>query len=100
MKEKIQKINELKQTLESQLSEIGGNYTPMEQNSNSDYSQASKSLPKKFKALYPYDATCESELSFNEGDVLLIKEQDDNGWWYAELNGNSGYIPNNYVEEI
>ena len=32
-------------------------------------------------------------LSFKEGDVLIITEQQDSGWWIADLNGASGVVP-------
>ena len=54
----------------------------------------------KVRGLYDYEATCETELSFGEGDILTITEKDDSGWWFAELNGRSGFIPQNYVEEM
>lgn len=54
----------------------------------------------RVRGLYDYTATCDTELSFREGDVLSVTEQDDSGWWYAELNGQSGFVPNNYVEVI
>jgi len=50
--------------------------------------------------MFDYNATCETELSFKEGDILSITEQDESGWWYAEMNGKVGFIPQNYVEVI
>jgi hypothetical protein len=32
-------------------------------------------------------------LSFKQGDVLIITEQQDSGWWIADLNGASGVVP-------
>ncbi len=32
-------------------------------------------------------------MSFKEGDVLIITEQQDSGWWIADLNGASGVVP-------
>jgi len=52
------------------------------------------------KAMFDYEAANDTELAFKAGDVLLITEQDSSGWWYAELNGKQGFIPNNYVELI
>jgi len=52
------------------------------------------------RGLYDYSATCDTELTFREGDILSVSEQDDSGWWYAELNGKAGFVPNNYVELI
>ena len=51
------------------------------------------------RALYPYTASNEEELSFEVGDVMGILERDE-GWLKAELNGMEGWIPGNYVEEI
>jgi len=54
----------------------------------------------KARGLYDYSASNDTELSFGEGDILTITEQDESGWWYAELKGNVGFIPRNYVELI
>jgi len=54
----------------------------------------------KVKGLFDYEATCETELSFKEGDILSISEQDESGWWYAELSGKFGFVPQNYVEVV
>ncbi len=32
-------------------------------------------------------------MSFKEGDVLIITEQQDSGWWIADLNGATGVVP-------
>eukprot|EP01132_Coremiostelium_polycephalum_P001301 gene1301-1643_t len=54
----------------------------------------------KVRGLYDYVASCDTELSFHEGDILTVTEQDSSGWWFAELNGATGFVPQNYVEEI
>ncbi|KYR00589.1 hypothetical protein DLAC_02608 [Tieghemostelium lacteum] len=54
----------------------------------------------KVRGLYDYEAGCDTELSFHEGDILTVTEQDSSGWWFAELNGASGFVPQNYVEQI
>ena len=51
------------------------------------------------KALYPYTASNEEELSFEVGDIITILDRDE-GWLKGELNGLEGWIPGNYVEEI
>ena len=46
--------------------------------------------PKNLKfvrATFPYKATAEDELSFNEGDLLYILESSDNSWWRARCKG-------------
>ena len=65
---------------------------------------------KILKALYDYEAAAEDELSFREGDLLGIiedesNEEGDDGWYYgcnvlmnqSEVNG---FIPKNYCEEV
>ena len=53
-------------------------------------------------ALYDYDATCDEELTFLEGDVLRVLRQEphdvDDGWWEGELNGQRGLFPSLVVE--
>jgi myosin-1 len=49
-------------------------------------------------ALYDYDAATEDELSFHEGDVLVIHQKDPGGWVEAELNGVRAWAPANYLE--
>ena len=52
------------------------------------------------KALFSYTADDETELTFQEGDIMLVTEEDDSGWWYAEKEGRHGVIPCNYIEKI
>eukprot|EP00037_Helgoeca_nana_P032195 m.412640 g.412640 ORF g.412640 m.412640 type:complete len:217 (+) comp28902_c0_seq1:83-733(+) len=51
-----------------------------------------------YRALYPYAAVNEGELSFEEGDMIYISSKNDDGWWDATINGKQGTIPGNYVE--
>mmetsp|Transcript_9470 Transcript_9470/g.13046 ORF Transcript_9470/g.13046 Transcript_9470/m.13046 type:complete len:514 (+) Transcript_9470:59-1600(+) len=53
---------------------------------------------KKARAVFDYDATEENELSFKEGDILLITRTDDSGWWVGKLDGKVGLFPGNYCE--
>ncbi|XP_076286846.1 protein nervous wreck isoform X1 [Lasioglossum baleicum] len=53
-------------------------------------------------ALYDYDATCDEEVSFYEGDVVKILRKDphdvDDGWWEGEIRGNRGLFPSLIME--
>ncbi|EFA78234.1 myosin IB [Heterostelium album PN500] len=49
------------------------------------------------KALYDYDAASQDELSFKEGDQIVIIQKDNGGWWEGELRGKKGWVPANYV---
>lgn len=51
------------------------------------------------RALFDYDAQTEDELSFREGDSLVVLHKDPGGWCEAEFNGRRGWVPQNYVEE-
>eukprot|EP01117_Protostelium_nocturnum_P006594 TRINITY_DN2374_c0_g1_i2.p1 TRINITY_DN2374_c0_g1~~TRINITY_DN2374_c0_g1_i2.p1 ORF type:complete len:481 (-),score=214.23 TRINITY_DN2374_c0_g1_i2:235-1677(-) len=96
----ISKLREEQQKIHSQMggsSSSNGNYN---NNSNDSYAQSDSSGGIRMRGLYDYTATADTELSFSEGDILLITNQDDDSWWYAELNGNAGFVPNNYVEPI
>jgi len=54
----------------------------------------------KAKALFDYIATADTELSFKEGDVLIVTEQDASGWWYATLIGQSGYVASTFMQVL
>ncbi|XP_077977214.1 intersectin-1-like isoform X2 [Glandiceps talaboti] len=51
------------------------------------------------QAIYPWRAKKDNHLTFNKGDVINIKEQQDM-WWCGELNGQEGWFPKSYVKLI
>ena len=50
------------------------------------------------RALYPYTAASDDELSFEEETTLAIVEQTDESWWKAEKDGIIGLVPAAYFE--
>lgn len=55
---------------------------------------------KTLVSLYSYDATEAGELTFAEGDIIILLEENDSGWWRGRLaNGTEGLFPSNFVEE-
>ena len=99
----IQKWKDCKQKLLSDLQSLSGEEF-QEENNNEDAppppsSSGTSGSGVRAVALYDYDAANDTELSFRENDVLIISEEDESGWWYAELNGNFGFIPHNYVKK-
>jgi formin-binding protein 1 len=53
------------------------------------------------KGLYDYEATCDTELTFAEGEILNVTSKDNSGWWYVQNSeGTEGFVPSNYVEEV
>eukprot|EP01120_Amphizonella_sp_Union-15-10_P013011 TRINITY_DN595_c0_g1_i1.p1 TRINITY_DN595_c0_g1~~TRINITY_DN595_c0_g1_i1.p1 ORF type:complete len:548 (-),score=97.51 TRINITY_DN595_c0_g1_i1:152-1795(-) len=51
------------------------------------------------RALYPFVASSEKELGFNEGDTLVILDRQGE-WWLAEFGGKRGLVPSNFVQLI
>lgn len=51
-----------------------------------------------YRAVYDYEARNESELSFNEGDLLYVSDSSlDSDWLPARCADRTGLIPRNYV---
>ncbi|XP_054276253.1 protein nervous wreck-like isoform X1 [Macrosteles quadrilineatus] len=55
-------------------------------------------------ALYDYEATCEDEITFNEGEVLeilrkIVHDNVDDGWWEGKIGDQVGLFPSLVVEE-
>ncbi|NXO19184.1 LASP1 protein, partial [Oriolus oriolus] len=59
-------------------------------------------IPKRFRAVYDYNAADEDEVSFQDGDTIINVQQIDDGWMYGtvERTGDTGMLPANYVEAI
>jgi hypothetical protein len=52
-------------------------------------------------AQYDYTAQQEEEVSFVEGDTMVLYDKDDPDWYLVKLeNGEIGLAPSNYVEEV
>jgi len=59
------------------------------------------SPPVSLVTIYAYDATEENELSFGEGETILLIEKDDSGWWRGRnQKGEEGVFPSNFVEVV
>ncbi|XP_076834688.1 intersectin-2b [Brachyhypopomus gauderio] len=54
----------------------------------------------KFKALYPFVARNEDELSFEADDTIEVDEtvEREQGWLYGSRQGKMGWFPESYVE--
>lgn len=61
-------------------------------------------LPRRVQALYDCEADNEDELTFKEGDILLVKgEGEDAEWWVGEVEGQpgkSGVFPISFVRVL
>ncbi|XP_013785116.1 F-BAR and double SH3 domains protein 2-like, partial [Limulus polyphemus] len=56
------------------------------------------------QALFDYEAMCDEELSFTEGQIIRISKKVvhdvDDGWWEGEIDGRFGIFPSLVVKEI
>ena len=57
----------------------------------------SEQPPKIVFAISDFAAEDETQLTFSEGDELVILSEASNDWWWGELDGLCGYIPASYV---
>ncbi|XP_063218277.1 intersectin-1 isoform X2 [Bacillus rossius redtenbacheri] len=48
------------------------------------------------EALHPWRARKSTQLSFGKGDCIAVREQQEL-WWYGELDGAQGWFPKSYV---
>ncbi|XP_011919297.1 PREDICTED: arf-GAP with SH3 domain, ANK repeat and PH domain-containing protein 2 isoform X9 [Cercocebus atys] len=53
-------------------------------------SQAPKLKPKRVKALYNCVADNPDELTFSEGDVIIVDGEEDQEWWIGHIDGDPG----------
>eukprot|EP01083_Nonionella_stella_P207731 754336_1 len=51
---------------------------------------------------YDYSAEDDTQLTFDEGDRIVVLEKDSSGWWSGRLekNGQEGYFPSTYIKGI
>ncbi|KAK3110419.1 formin-binding protein [Teratosphaeriaceae sp. CCFEE 6253] len=55
------------------------------------------------RAMYMYQAAIPEELTFAKGDILAVTRHQDDGWWEAEVCGQSGHtglVPSNYLKNV
>lgn len=57
---------------------------------------------KHVVAMYDYRAAIPEELSFRKGDILLVTEMQEDGWWFCEINGTDkfGLAPHNFLHGV
>lgn len=51
----------------------------------------------EFVALYTYESPQSGDLTFKEGDVILVSKRDGE-WWNGSIGNRTGVFPNNYVK--
>jgi hypothetical protein len=54
----------------------------------------------RLKAQFDFQARVPNELSFKEGDIILLIDKHESGMWKGELDGQIGLFPYNFVAEL
>jgi len=89
-----QEVHELKKQSKRQPKKHTGKHSHSRQKHNRVEAKG-----KKVIALYNFKGTHEGELSFEEGDVIDLIQQINEGWWEGKLaNDERGIFPFNYVQ--
>lgn len=53
------------------------------------------------RCTYPFESTCDVELTIKIGDLVTVTRRDvGDGWWEGELNGVYGLFPEKYVKLV
>jgi len=52
------------------------------------------------EAKFDFEAQDESQLSLKQGDIIQVISRLSSGWWDGICNGNRGWFPSNYVQDI
>lgn len=55
-------------------------------------------LNEYYVALYPYDSAENGDLTFNQGEVILVVKKEGD-WWTGNIGDRNGIFPANYVEK-
>ncbi|XP_025062320.1 intersectin-1 isoform X1 [Alligator sinensis] len=53
-------------------------------------------LSKEYIAMYTYESSEQGDLTFQQGDLILVTKKDGD-WWTGTLGDKSGVFPSNYV---
>jgi hypothetical protein len=55
---------------------------------------------KRVEALYDYEGTAADELSFHQGDEIIVINEVQDDWWMGQLGSKTGLFPSSYVRAL
>ncbi|KAJ8400295.1 hypothetical protein AAFF_G00396780, partial [Aldrovandia affinis] len=63
------------------------------------YDMSDGAQPEEYVALYTYESPDLGDLTFNEGDTILVMERGGD-WWKGSIGNRTGVFPSNYVKPM
>jgi hypothetical protein len=61
---------------------------------------ASRNIKVEAKVLFSYEATESDEISLIVGDIILVLDQQEDGWWLVKKGDRIGLFPSTHVSII
>ena len=55
---------------------------------------------ERAKVTFDYEPENPDELKLTVGDILIVINKEEEGWWEGELKGKTGMFPSNFVEVL
>ncbi|CAF3974242.1 unnamed protein product, partial [Rotaria sp. Silwood1] len=73
--------------------------TPLNLPTSNDQSSNDVDNGEVYEAIYSYEATDPSDLSFDIGERVIVLKRDGD-WWTGQIGDRTGLFPNNYVQKV
>ncbi|KAG8908432.1 hypothetical protein FRB99_006637 [Tulasnella sp. 403] len=80
---------------------VSAHHHPQDPQQDTEHTDLDAEVPTFFvRALYDYQSSDASSLSFHRGDLIEVLTQLESGWWDGLLGDERGWFPSNYVEVL